>query len=143
MEDTLRDVEADIQADLDEEGETLSEPLQDLVEALREDNAEGLRAVARYDGDDHQILYLRDDLRERFSDDEIRRRAKTLVMKGLADPRTDTELDDYGELDATLRWFENAILAIYPTGEWSGIIATFERRQSPLVDAAFDYLDDY
>jgi hypothetical protein len=143
MPDSLRDVEADIQADLDEEGEAPSEPLRDLVGALREDNPEGLRAVGRYDGDDHEILYLRDDLQASLSDDEIQHRVKTFVMKGLADPRSDTELDDYGELNATLRWFDNAILAIYPTGEWSGIIATFDRQRSPLVDAAFEYLNEY
>lgn len=143
MVDSLRDVEADIQADLEDDGETPSEPLRDLVAALREDNSEGLRAVGRYDGDDHEVLYLREDLEANLSDEEIERRIKTFVMKGLADPRTDTELDDYGELNATLRWFDNAILAIYPTGEWSGIIATFERRRSPLVDAAFEYLDEF
>lgn len=135
MTDSLGDLKADIESDAASSG-----ALRDFVGALREANGDGLRAIARYDSDDHELLYLRADLREQFSEEEQRERVKTFVLKGLADPKSDAELADYGDLDATLRWFDNAVLAIYPTGEWSGVIATFDRRGSSLVDAV-EHLD--
>jgi hypothetical protein len=140
MNDSLADVESEVRAEMEAEDVDEAAPLGGFVGALREANGEGLRAVARYDGERRELLYLREDVAAGLSEKGVEKRLESLVMRALGDPQSDAALPEYGALDATVRWFEDAVVAVYPTGEWSGVIATFDRRRSPLVDAAFDHL---
>jgi hypothetical protein len=121
--------------------ETTDGPLADLVRALRSAAGDDVRSIVRYGADEHRLVYLREDLRDRYDEAARRDRVETLVMKALADPTDDAVLDDYGVLEATLRWFDEAVVAVYPTGDWSGVVVTFDRRRSPLVDVALDHVD--
>lgn len=140
----LDEVEAELRSELDEDlSEADTEEVDHaraFVESLRSDAEEAVRLVARYEGESFETLYVRPDLREEYSRSEAVERAKSLAMKALSEPRRDGGLADLGHLDATLRWYENAVVAVYPTGEWSGVVATFDRRASPLVDAAVEHL---
>jgi hypothetical protein len=115
-------------------------PLSEFAAALRDATDESLRSVTRYDGERHELLYRRADLREATDPAAERERVETLVMKALGDVRKESTLDDYGPLQATVRYFEHVVVAVYPTGDWSGVVATFDREASPLVDAAVEHL---
>ncbi|RDZ36540.1 MULTISPECIES: hypothetical protein [unclassified Haloferax] len=135
--ETLSDVEADLAEDFGEEGDS---PLRQFVRSLHDLDEAEVRAVGQYDGEAFELLYLRGDIDEALEPDARTERVKTLVMKALGEPVNEPELDDYGELNAVIRWFDEVVVAIYPHDEWSGAIATFDRANSPLVDLAVTHL---
>ncbi|AFK20622.1 hypothetical protein E6P09_02720 [Haloferax mediterranei ATCC 33500] len=135
--ETLSEVEADLTDDFGDDGD---DPLRQFVRGLRETDDADVRAVGQYDGEEYELLYLRSDLESRFDADARANRVKNLVMKALGEPVTDPVFEDYGELNAVVRWFDEAVIAIYPDDEWSGVFATFDRTSSPLVDLALKHL---
>ncbi|MFC7205173.1 hypothetical protein ACFQJC_16765 [Haloferax namakaokahaiae] len=135
--ETLEAVEADLAEDFGREGD---DPLQQFIYSLRNLDEVDVRVVGQYDGENYELLYLREDLESKFGPEERTARMKAIVMKALGEPVTEPEFDDYGELDAVLRWFENAVVAIYPHDEWSGVFVSFDRTDSPVVDLALEHL---
>lgn len=136
------EVRREVEAALDEEVDNVAEesPLGTFVETLRTQSDDSLRLVVRYDGDEHDVLYTRDDVATGPDDAGVDDQVKTLVLKGLSDPPAEDQLSGFGSLHATLRWFDDVVVACYPTGEWSGVVATFDRGDSPFVGAALDQL---
>jgi hypothetical protein len=138
MSDSLRDVEADIREDV---GDDETEPLREFVRALRTESDDALRLVVRYQGDEHEILYVRDDVREALGD-SLEEQAQAFALRSIGDPPRETEIEGLGTLEATLRWYEGALVATFPYREWSGVVAAFDRETSALVDAALDELHE-
>ncbi|MFC7137050.1 hypothetical protein ACFQRB_12450 [Halobaculum litoreum] len=148
LDEALTEEAEDPPTDLDEELDgaadelaTLDTEIRDLIESVRED-VETLRTAVRYEGQAIEPLFVRDDVREQFPPAELRQRMEELVLKGLGDPQRDAPLHDYGTLDATIRWYDEVLVASFPTGEWSGILFVFDREASPLVDLVGRHLDD-
>ncbi|WP_435065983.1 hypothetical protein [Halobaculum sp. EA56] len=146
-DDLLEELE-DPPADLDEELDgadadldALDPEIRELIDSLRADVGT-LRLAVRYEGQAVEPLFVRDDVRERFSPGELRQRMEELALKGLGDPTRDEPLYDYGTLDATIRWYDEALVASFPSGEWSGLLFVFDREAAPLVDLVGEYLDD-
>ncbi|WP_049907462.1 hypothetical protein [Haloferax elongans] len=147
--ETLREVEADLTEDfedLDDEADGEADdgstyPLQEFIRGLREADDADVRAVGQYDGEDYELLYLRPDVDAQLDDEARVARVKSLVMKALGEPISDPVFEDYGKLNAAIRWYDEAVVAIYPYDEWSGVIATFDRANSPLVNLALEHLE--
>jgi hypothetical protein len=142
-ESDLAAAEAELQSELQDDVDGGTEEVDHaraFVRSLRSDADGAVRLVGRYEGEAFETLYIREDLREAYDGDEARERVKALAMKALSDPQRDDSLSDLGHLDATIRWYEDAVVAVYPTGEWTGLVATFDSRESPLVDAAVSHL---
>lgn len=138
---------ADLPQDLDEELEEFEEDLddvdqeiRDLIEALRESEDASLRLAVRYSGDDSTVLFVRNDIDEQYADHELEERIEALIVKGLGDPPREESLYDFGRLDATVRWYDEVIAVHFPYREWSGLVFTFDRQASPLVDLANEHL---
>jgi hypothetical protein len=136
MSEPLSDVEEDIREDA---GEHETRPLRGFVRALRTESDDSLRLVVRYRGDEHEVLYVRDDVRDTLGDG-LEERAKALAFRGVGDPPREPGTEGLGTLESTLRWYENALVATFPYREWSGVVAVFDRDESALVDAALDEL---
>jgi hypothetical protein len=134
LDEELTEYEGDL-ADVDED-------VRGLVGALRDETDASLRLAVRYSGDDYDVLFARPDVSEQFTEPELETRVETLVFKGQGDPPTETALGDFGTLEAVMRWYEGVIVAHFPVREWSGLVFTFDRRESPIVDLANRYLDD-
>lgn len=98
-----------------------------LVERVRQETAASMRRAIRYDGEAFDVLYHRDDVAEAYTDAEHEEVAKNLVLKGYDDAPHQGELARYGALDATVRWFEQAVVVQVPFGEWTGVVCTFDR----------------
>jgi hypothetical protein len=113
-----------------------------LIEDLREETDASLRLAIRYTADDYEVLFAREDVAEQFPGPELEERVETLVMKGLGDPPTENALFDFGSLDATVRFYENAHVVHFPYREWSGFVFVLERQAAPLVDMVDDHLAD-
>ena len=134
LDEELTEYEADL--------EDVDEDVRGLVSALREETDSSLRLAVRYSGDEWDVLFARPDVREQFTDLELETRVETLVFKGQGDPPTETALGDFGSLEAVMRWYQGVIVAHFPVREWSGLVFTFDRQESPIVDLANRYLDD-
>lgn len=143
MVETPRDPPEDLDEELEEFEEDLDEmdaEIRSLIDAIREETDIALRLGVRYAGDDVDLLFVREDVREHYTPPELEQRVETLVMKGLGDPPREESLFDFGTLDATIRWYDEALVAHFPYREWSGLVFTFDRRASPLVDLAKEFL---
>lgn len=131
------------------DGETVSEPdeidrdvaslddeVRALIDAILAEGDETLRLVVRYAGDDYEVVYARDDVTAGFTESELAARVETIVMQGLGDPDTEGALYDFGALDATIRWYDEAVVAHVPIGEWRGLVFTLDRTTESLVELA-------
>jgi hypothetical protein len=137
--DDVDEVEAELRDDL--ETTDPESPLHDFVAALQTEEQDTLRLVVRFDGDRHEVLFARDDVRASYGDREpFDDHVEALVLRGLSDP-PDENLP-FGDLDATARWFEDVLVVTFPTDEWAGVVATFDREHSGLVAAALAQLRD-
>jgi glutamate mutase epsilon subunit len=129
---------ADIEApdEIDREIDTLNTEVQDLIDAILEKSDNTLRLVARYDGNDYEVVYARDDVTEGFTEAELTARIETFVMQGLGEPEQEQSLYDFGTLDATFRWYDEAVVAHIPVSDWTGLVFTFDRGTESLVELA-------
>ncbi|WP_134670907.1 DUF7522 family protein [Halorussus marinus] len=81
---------------------------ESLTEFLRERVGDHLRSVVHYTADDWQVVYLRDDVADRYADGEIERAVDDVRLEGLGKPHQES-LYDHGELNCTVKCFENAV----------------------------------
>ena len=142
MED-VPDAPGDLDDELaafEEDVHDLDEDVQDLVDALRDHTDASLRTAIRYSGDEWSLLFAREDIVERYSEPELEDRVEALVVKGIGDPPREESLHDFGRLDAVFRWYDAVLVATFPVREWSGLVFTFDRQESPIVDLAREYL---
>lgn len=120
--------------------------VRSLVEALRAGEAttpaDAVRLIFRYEGEDCDVVHVRDDVDEAYSDAELERRIETLTMKGLGDPPRQGALHDLGELHATVRWFEEAVCVYAPDDDWAGVMVVLDRTDASAVDSVLEHLAD-
>jgi len=118
--------------------------VRSLVEALRAGEAEtptdAVRLIFRYEGEDCDVAHVRDDVDEAYTDAELRQRMETLTMKGLGDPPRQGALHEFGELQATVRWFDEAVCVYAPDDEWSGVMVVLDRADADAVEGVLEHL---
>lgn len=85
------------------------------------------RTVVTYDGDDLEFLVVREDVAAASTDGELEETARQLALKGFDDPPDQPELGRLGRLDVTIRWFDEVVVCQLPVGEWSGVLAAYDR----------------
>lgn len=134
-DDAFDDVSDEVSADLDD----VASDTQALIDTILDGSGETVRMAIRYSGDDYEVEYLRDDIAAQFTDDELAERVKTLTFKGLGDPTEEGPLFDFGQLAATVRWYDDVVVAHFPVREWSGLIFTFDRVTDSLLDVADEH----
>ena len=136
------DIEELDDEDIDDELDDVTSDARDLIDALREQSESSLRLAVRYTADEYEVLFAREDVIEQFPGPELDERVESLVMKGLGDPPQEATFFDFGALDATMRFYDNAMVAHFPYREWSGFVFTLDRTEAPLVDLVGEYLED-
>ena len=143
MVETPDEPPQDLDEELDEFDEDLGEvdpEVRDFIDALRDREDTSLRLAVQYSGDDSTVLFVREDIDQQYAEHELEARVEALIVKGLGDPPREESLYDFGRLDATVRWYDEVMVVHFPYREWSGLVFTFDRRESPIVDLAADYL---
>lgn len=133
--DTLGEIDAGELADVDDE-------VRGLLEELRAETDGSLRLAVRYTADEYEVLFARDDIAKQFSGPELVERVEVLVMKGLGDPPQEATLFDFGDLDATVRFYEHTHVVHFPYRDWSGYVFVLDRQTTPLVDLMDRHLSD-
>lgn len=91
----------------------------DFVAFLKEEAGEYLRSVIYFDGTDHELAYVRDDVREEYSDRDHERVVESLLAETAA-RNEEEELYVHGQLNCIVRSFEHAVELHFPKGTYSG-----------------------
>ncbi|WP_435064151.1 hypothetical protein [Halobaculum sp. EA56] len=81
------------------------------LEEFFEQRTDGnLRSIVKYESDSFDIVYLRDDVAEHYSDSEIEAAIDESRMESLSAPiYEDTYAGDHGELTCLVQCFENVV----------------------------------
>lgn len=116
----------------------MKDTAQSLVERYRKLTPDGLRMVVWYGGDEHDIAYVRDDVADMYSPEELEEKVKQLVVEGLSDPPTQEQFRLFGEMNVAIRQFDKAVVLHFPVDEFSGLAATFDRDVAPSLDTLGD-----
>ncbi|MBX0302339.1 hypothetical protein [Haloarcula salinisoli] len=119
---------------IDEETPSMPAEARDLVEAIRDDTADTLQLAVRYSGEGYDIVYLREDIDEQFSDPELEEQVETLMLKGHGDPPQEGALFNFGSLNATMRFYDESLVVHFPTGEWTGLVFVLDQEAESLLD---------
>jgi hypothetical protein len=123
----------------------MKEAAQSLVERYRQITPDGLRLVIRYEGDERDIVYVRDDVAEMYSPEELDEKVKELVVEGLGAPPTQEQFRLFGDMKVVVRQFEKAVVLHFPVEEFAGLAVTFDSGVAPsldtLADVGLDTLD--
>ncbi|QLG63043.1 hypothetical protein [Halorarum salinum] len=93
----------------------------DLVRYLQAKAGEYHRGTIRYDGAETDVLYLRDDLREERLLSEIDRMLKRLRPEASS---KEERSFPFGDLHATVRIFDDAIILHFPRGVDRGTVVS-------------------
>ena len=97
--------------------------VSDLHDFLEDRAGTLYRATVRYDGDSTDVLYLRDDVREDRMRSEIDRMLRRLRPESKS---KETRSFPFGQLHATVRSFEEAVVMHFPIGRDRGIVVSLE-----------------
>ncbi|GAA0299864.1 hypothetical protein [Halarchaeum salinum] len=124
----------------------MNEDAAAFVAALREADVGQIRRAIAYDGETHDSLYIRDDIADAQTPEEIEEITKNLILKGFDDELEQPEFARYGHLDLSVRWFHEVVVLQVPLGEWSGVIVAFDRDTvvdtGAFTDIALDYIEN-
>lgn len=106
-------------------------PAERLASYLEQTAGENLRGVVEYDQHSTDIVYVRDDLRSKHLHQTIDRILTRLT------PEThgrEEQSFPFGELRATVRDFEKAIVMHFPQENNQGIVVTLEPETARSLD---------
>lgn len=99
------------------------ERVEGLAEVLRERTGEYLRGVGLYDADGYEILYVRPNLRRETLELEVERMVSHLRRESRV---REQQAFPFGELDGTVRLFEDAVVLHFPLPQEHGAIVTLD-----------------
>lgn len=94
-----------------------------LIDYLERRAGEYHRGTVRYDGNDTDVLHLRDDLRETRLTSEIDRMLDRLRPEATAE---EVRSFPFGDLNTTVRLFDEALILHFPVGQDRGIVVSLE-----------------
>lgn len=98
-----------------------------LVKYCQQRTGAQVRSIIRYTKSDHEVSYLRDDLKEEYS--RMRLTSVVKIGRKIHRIRSNRETDGtpLGRPEASIRIYENAIVLQLPVGKHRGVLATFDR----------------
>lgn len=97
--------------------------VRNLVEYLNERAGKYHRGTVRYEKDAIEILHLRDDIKERRLESDIKMMLERLRPES---KEAEEQAFRFGELRATMRSFEQAIILHFPLGDSRGVVVSLE-----------------
>jgi len=100
-------------------------PSEALTEYLRDRVGEHLRSVLAYDGDGGELLYVRDDVADQYSEAEIANIVREVRLEAIEKPHQE-DLYAHGSMNCTVRSFEDAVEIHLPRDETSGTVVAFD-----------------
>lgn len=92
---------------------------EDLVEYLEDRAGDYLRSVVHYEEADYEVLYLRDDVAEQYTEEKIEKVIQELKFEAM-ESNFQEQLYVHGGLGCTLRVFEKAVELHFPYDGYEG-----------------------
>lgn len=105
-----------------------------LLNVVDKHVGDALRAVSSYEGREYDLHLLRDDIRERYSDEEIRNVFDDLALSGMSREYYE-KLFHAGQLDCSIYGFEAAAMFHFTVNETEGVFVSFDRDTEINLDA--------
>ncbi|WP_251343203.1 hypothetical protein [Haloplanus halophilus] len=116
----------------------MQDAVNSLVERYQGVAPDRLRVALWYEGDQHEVVYARDDVVEMYSPEEFDAKVEQLVVEGLGDQPNQEQFRLYGEMNVVIRRFDKAIMLHFPREEFTGVAVTFDSAAAPSLDTLAD-----
>lgn len=117
----------------------MDESVREVLEYLEPKAGRNLRSVLQYSDETVDVVYLRDDIENRYTEEEIEH-----VVEDFRERRpTDavSSIGNVGDLHADVRLYDNAVVVHIPQRSRIGTVVTFEPEAAKdLVVFAYDLL---
>ncbi|WP_128478259.1 DUF7522 family protein [Halorussus pelagicus] len=97
-----------------------------LTEFLQEQVGDYLRSVIYYDDDGGDILYVREDVADQYTDDDIDEVVRDVRLEAVEKPHQE-DLYSHGPLNYTVRSFEDAVEMHFLHDETTGTAVALDR----------------
>lgn len=94
-----------------------------LKEDLQERVGDRFRGLFKYDSTALEVIYLRDDLKKKRQERQFRRMLQRIQREATSAEQNAFPL---GDLHATLRYFDEAIVLHLPTSQHGGVVVSLE-----------------
>lgn len=97
----------------------------ELVPALKDEVGAALRSVGRYNGKEHEVEYLREDVETIYDSDEIDDIFDDLALQGMSSDHLEN-LFNAGDLHCAMFRFDDALMFHFPHADFSGLFVTLD-----------------
>lgn len=116
----------------------MSQELPDWIAALRETLGEDLRIAVEYDQTGYVSRYLREDLDEEYSPEELDDIRQEMIVLMLGKDRIE-EFTNVGDFNALTYWLDEAIIYHFPETEaFYGRVVSVEPAAESMREGIFD-----
>ncbi len=117
---------------------------KELVDLLKDEVGDSLRAVGRYDREGYKVLYARKDVIDEFSQEDIEKIHHEMVLKGLGNQHIES-LFHGEELECSIYQFEDAVRLHFVKDDYLGHYVSFDYsgdiNPSRIVDKCKSFLE--
>lgn len=96
-----------------------------LLETLKDELNGGLRAVGRYNQDQYEVLYARDDIEEAYGTKDMEKIHHEMVLKGLGNQRIESLFNE-DTLTCSIYQFEEAVRLHFVKQDYRGYYVSFD-----------------
>lgn len=121
------------------------EASEGLTEFLKERVGNHLRSVIFYDNNGGEVLYVRDDVADEYSENDIEEVVRDVRLEAVEKPHQES-LYSHGPLNCTLRSFDDAVELHFPHDETSGTAVALDGEVFPMhntfVSRCLDAMDE-
>lgn len=98
---------------------------RDLSAFLQEQVGDNLRSVAYYDADDYDVVYLRDDVADEYTETDHERVGRDVRLENV-ERHLQEDLYVHGDLQCTVRCFEDAVEMHFALDDATGVTAALD-----------------
>ncbi len=93
-----------------------------LKDYFEERTQENLRSVISYEQEEYEIVYLRDDVTEKYTREQLRDSIDNTRLESMTAPVYDSLYsDDHGELTCLVKCFEHVVELNFVLGDFEGV----------------------
>lgn len=104
-----------------------------LTTFLRDRVGDNLRSVIYYDDDGGDVLYVRDDVADEYTETDVEEVVRDVRLEAVEKPHQE-DLYAHGPLNYTVRWFEDAVEMHFLHDETSGTAVALDREVFAIHD---------
>jgi hypothetical protein len=98
---------------------------EELASYLDQQAGDSLRAVGHYSADDYEVVHLRDDLRQQYTDDEIEGIVEGLRWESFGKSTQEGQFH-LGPLNCSIKAFEEAVVMHFPYDDKRGTLVSLD-----------------